>query len=185
VRSFLAADLPPGVKEELAELTEGLKRALPAYRWVKPSQMHLTLHFLGELPAWQIAKIEASFGESLPIGGPILLTLKGIGAFPSLMRARTLWVGLDGDLKRLGELYELTTGHLSDSGIEAETRSFKPHLTLGRAKGRGRPPNVKKAVEGYADFGGTSFQIDRVILFESDLRPGGPIYTPRVRFNIV
>ncbi|PLX38912.1 MAG: RNA 2',3'-cyclic phosphodiesterase [Deltaproteobacteria bacterium] len=186
MRLFIAAKLPPGARSELAGVMEQIKGTLPAkYRWVKPANIHLTLNFLGEVSCGEAANIEAAFGAPLSIGGPIYLKSEGIGAFPSLARAQTLWVGLGGEVSRLAALQELTTKRLLKANISVEKRGFKPHLTLARAKGRGRPPDILDQAERFVGFYGPYFKLDEVILFESDLRPGGPIYTPRVRVNIV
>ena len=63
-------------------------------------------------------------------------------------------------------------------GFEPEARVFQPHLTLGRVNSsRGKEELIRK-MERYReeDFG--EFSVERVILFKSDLKPTGPIYTP-------
>jgi 2'-5' RNA ligase len=45
VRSFLAIDLPEGIKSGLGRISESLKRRVGGVRWAKPEGIHLTLKF--------------------------------------------------------------------------------------------------------------------------------------------
>ena len=67
---------------------------------------------------------------------------------------------------------------LEKVGFQPEDRPFHPHLTLGRMKSsRGKEElagRMEKHKEG--EFG--DFEVERVILFKSDLKPSGPIYIP-------
>src|SRR5688500_18957602 len=45
LRLFIAIDLPEPIKLRLADLCSGL----PDAKWVKHEQMHLTLHFIGDV----------------------------------------------------------------------------------------------------------------------------------------
>ena len=62
--------------------------------------------------------------------------LSGFGAFPTIRRPRTLWLGIGATaaLRCLKQDLEWAMGRC---GFEAETRAFHPHVTLGRADDRG------------------------------------------------
>ena len=67
---------------------------------------------------------------------------------------------------------------LEKIGFQLEDRPFHPHLTLGRTRSsRGKEELVGK-MEKHRDEEFGDFQIERVVLFKSDLRPTGPVYTP-------
>ncbi len=66
---------------------------------------------------------------------------------------------------------------LEKIGFQPEDRPFSPHLTLGRVKsGRGKGALAAK-IEKYREEEFGEIQVERVILFKSDLKPSGPIYT--------
>jgi 2'-5' RNA ligase len=67
---------------------------------------------------------------------------------------------------------------LEKIGIQPEDRPFHPHLTLGRMKSSRGKEGLVGRMERHReeDFG--DFQVERVVLFKSDLKPSGPIYTP-------
>jgi 2'-5' RNA ligase len=66
---------------------------------------------------------------------------------------------------------------LEKIGFEPEGRAFHPHLTLGRMRSsKGREELIGR-IEKYHEEEFGVFQVERVVLFKSDLRPTGPIYT--------
>ena len=81
-------------------------------------------------------------------------------------------------LKNLREQHQLTQD-LIRNDFPADQKKFKPHLTLGRVKENAAvPADMIRQLEdlrGKLDL--TSSPLDRVTLFESQLRPGGPLYT--------
>jgi 2'-5' RNA ligase len=48
---------------------------------------------------------------------------------------------------------------------------------LGRAKGKIVPARMKAAIDKLKEFESESFEINRVVLFKSELRPSGAVYT--------
>jgi len=86
-------------------------------------------------------------------------------------------MGLVNGSQILTSLQKEIETELEKIGFQAEDRPFRPHLTVGRVKSsRGKDDLVgrmEKHKEG--EFG--DFQVDRLILFKSDLKPSGPIYT--------
>ena len=68
-------------------------------------------------------------------------------------------------------------------GFPAETRAFKSHLTLGRVKGKMAPARMKAAIDELEKFESEPFEINQVVLFKSDLRPTGAVYTKVAQVN--
>ena len=63
-------------------------------------------------------------------------------------------------------------------GFEPEQKAYRPHLTLGRVKSLKRREDLVDLMERDRDVDLGPFVVDRMVLFRSDLRPTGPIYTP-------
>lgn len=180
VRCFVAADFPAAVREDLVRLQERLKGRGVDLKWVAPASMHLTLKFLGELSPQAYEAVTSALGQPLDAGGPLLLTPRGLGAFPTLRRARVLWVGLEGDAARLART-ALTLEARAEAGqVPREARPFQPHLTLGRSRGPTGASGLEEALEAEQDYSGPTFTVSEVVLYESRLRPGGPLYFPRM-----
>lgn len=131
---FIAAPLPGAVIDHLGHLLDDLSsRDLPV-RWTAPNALHLTLHFIGEIPIERAELLRMSFSNLSPKTGPIRLHTGRLGAFPNEKRPRVVWIGLAGQTDRLTELHRETGTMLDKLGFEREERSFRPHLTLGRAR---------------------------------------------------
>ena len=62
-------------------------------------------------------------------------------------------------------------------GIREEKRQFKPHLTLGRFRKEKLRINPTKVLNEYAELRSPVCPLNELILFKSDLKPGGAVYT--------
>lgn len=179
IRAFIAAELPESVKKAAADAVAYLGRKGLRLRWVKPENMHLTLKFLGDTDPALVPELAAALGQSVSGAAPIALSAEGLGVFPNPARARVVWMGLSGETARLAALAGGLDSLLSDLGFEPETRPFAAHLTLGRSRDRVDGGLLARAMAQYAQSGRApaAFTLDRLVLFKSDLRPQGPIYT--------
>lgn len=177
IRSFLAIKIPSSVCEDLGGIQEKLRESDANVKWVKPANIHLTLRFFGDIHPEDIDRIQTVVSNVARNEKPLTLRAEGVGAFPSTRSPRVVWVGLSGDIGRLRDLQIGIEAQLETIGFEGEARTFSPHLTLGRLRSRAN----KGLMEGLGklrDYRSEAFEAREVILFRSDLRPGGPIYTP-------
>ncbi|NTU60605.1 MAG: RNA 2',3'-cyclic phosphodiesterase [Deltaproteobacteria bacterium] len=182
VRCFVAAELPEEVRAELAALAKRLRSRGLDLRWVAPASLHLTLKFLGEIPPETFEAVLRVLDE--PVGlpghvGPLRLALSGVGAFPSPRRARVVWAGLAGDVATLARTALTLEARLEGVGVAREARPFAAHLTLGRSRGPAGVADLEKFLGEDRDFRGPEFEIWSLVLYESVLRPGGPLHTPK------
>jgi 2'-5' RNA ligase/ribosome silencing factor RsfS/YbeB/iojap len=180
LRAFIAIKIPDLIQKKLEETRNLLE--IPrstAVRWVTPSDIHLTLKFLGEIPFSDIERIHTAMLETVAGYHPFSVEVYGLGAFPGLNRPRVFWVGLRHyeDLLRLQSQIDqilLTLGH------KGEDRPFTPHLTLGRVSDQAVPAEIRRIVEkiqlSKVDTLG-EIHVDCIHLIRSELKPGGPIYT--------
>jgi 2'-5' RNA ligase len=176
-RAFIAIDLPESVKSSLSEAQEALKLYGFRVKWVRPQNIHLTLKFLGDTATADTDKIAEAMtlaAKNCPI---VSLTAKGIGVFPNVRRPRIIWAGLNGQFETLVNLQQTLDAHLADLGFARDTRTFKSHLTLGRVKGKIASDRMIAAIDKLKEFESKSFEANQVILFKSELRPNGAVYT--------
>lgn len=177
IRSFVAIELPDAVISLLDKVQHDLSSLRLRVRWVRPKNIHLTLKFLGNINSGDIAKIGSAMTDAAKDCGPFKLTVGGIGVFPGLKRPRVIWIGFGGDMKVLLGLQHNLEDRLAAVGFPKENRSFKAHLTLGRIKGAVNPATIRQIVQEYSDLGDLEFTSDRIILFRSDLKPSGAVYS--------
>ncbi len=183
-RAFVAIDLPESVRFALGALQEELKSSKFRVEWVRPESIHLTLKFLGDI---EVARTDAIVGAmTLAAKGSTQLALvpSGLGVFPNARRPRVIWVGLGGQLDHLKSLQQTLDAHLADLGFPSETRPFKGHLTLGRVKGKIAVDRMQAALAKFNAFEFEGFEADRIILFKSELRPSGAVYTKVAQVNL-
>jgi 2'-5' RNA ligase len=177
IRSFIAIEIPDEIREAFASVQEQLKQSRAGVRWVRASSIHLTLKFLGDIHPDLIDEIEATMARE--IGNEPVLTLQptGLGAFPNPRNPRVVWVGLQGEVERLGRLQSRLEAGLIPLGFAREKRGYSPHFTLGRVKhSRGRQELIH-AMASLESVQFNSFDATEIILYKSDLRPTGAIYT--------
>jgi 2'-5' RNA ligase len=173
-RLFLGLDLPDDVDADL-QLTIG---GIPGARWQTVEQLHLTLHFLGEVDGRATRQLTAALAE---LEAPAFeMRLQGVGVFPPRGPARVLWIGVrEPDPIRL--LHERCGKLIDRLGLERERRKFAPHVTIARLD-RSPQQNVAAWVTGHALYASSSWQVDRVQLYSSVLGRGGPKYRIEAEF---
>jgi 2'-5' RNA ligase len=177
IRSFIAIELTAEVRSVLDNVQQGLKTLGLKAKWVRPASIHLTLKFLGNIEPATIEDIGKAMAEAAGDCAPFTLTVGGIGFFPGIKRARVVWAGLGGATGALLNLQRNLADRLETLGIAQEKRPFKAHLTLGRLRQTVNPHILGRAMAEYADLGNLEFSADRIILFRSDLKPTGAVYS--------
>ena len=178
LRAFVAIKLTDEIIGQAKALQDALKDRGLKLKWVKPQNLHLTLKFLGDIPEANVAAIGAALHAAAGDEAPLKLTVQGMGVFPGIKRQRVLWIGLGGEVDRLKEVQARIEDQLEPLGHRKEKRGFKAHLTLARIKGSIAPHRLLRAIEAVADYEPQPFEARRLILYKSDLRPKGAIYTP-------
>jgi len=132
VRLFAAVDPPPDIRDAL---TAELPAPDEQLRYVAPEQWHLTLAFYGEVDDAKRETLVAGLSRAAARSRSLQLRLAGAGTFPrQSSRARVLWVGLDGEIDELRRLADRCAGAGRRARIAMESRAFRPHLTLARAR---------------------------------------------------
>lgn len=181
VRAFIALELPEGMLTEVARQRTALQSRLAAVplRWVAADQMHLTLNFLGDVAAEQLAAVEYVLLRSARRCPPLNLALGSLGVFPNRARPRVLWLGVTAPAALVALQEELAT-HLAGLGFPPDGRPYSPHLTLARVARTAAPAAVRSlaaALDG-VDRVGTpvSGTIRAATLFRSELTSAGARY---------
>ena len=178
MRTFIAIELSPEIKESLARIQSHLKYSGADVKWVETDNIHLTLKFLGDITEENCGKIRSILDEIGRSVKPFEMSVKDIGAFPNIDYPRIIWVGLDKGTVESKILAEKIGKEVLKIGFQKEPRPFTPHLTIGRV----RSPKNKEALK--QKFTTHSLQlttkpqlISSIMLFQSTLTPKGPIYT--------
>lgn len=185
MRLFVAVDLPEAVKASLDTAVAPLRAAVPAARWVRPNQFHLTLAFLGETAADRAPALAQALREKLEQEGGFRAHFSALGTFPNAGPIRTLWLGLEPAV-RFVRLAELVQDGLRVASVDSDDKPFRSHVTLARCDPSWSPKlrsDISAAADGLGErLAGLSFACDRVTLLSSVLGPGGPAYRTEESF---
>lgn len=178
IRAFLALSLSPEVRGHLQTLQLKLRSFLPPVNWVRPENIHVTVKFLGTIPAPMVDQLfEALRGLGAQVS-PFPLNIQGIGVFPDTRRPRILWAGLTGSVDKLIELHEHIQIVLEPLGFPIEEQSFHPHVTLARIKSDWGKVGKALTAGAYLEYREivSALVVDQLVLYRSELSSTGPRY---------
>jgi RNA 2',3'-cyclic 3'-phosphodiesterase len=168
MRLFVALPLPAETRDALAGWMSRCG-AQPGLRWTPVEQLHITLHFLGEVAESRLDSIMQALDgiaarrfrvtfegvESLGRGGVLAVSATATPPFLALVEAVR---------SRLAPF--------TDGGPGAD-RAFHPHITVARARRGAAVPKPRSLPPLPAlEFLATGFR-----LYRSDLRPEGALHT--------
>jgi 2'-5' RNA ligase len=151
--------------------------------WVDPANIHLTLAFLGDTAEERIKVAGIAVSRNCTGFGEFSFRLCGTGVFKNFRDPRVIWAGIEESEKLISLNNNIVTG-LKDAGFKIEDRPFKPHITIGRIKFIKDPDQIRSALEKYRDTDFQKVTVREVILFESILKPSGPVYKPVGHFRL-
>jgi len=182
LRLFIAIAVPPDVQQEIGRIQGQLQRSVPpgAIRWTRPDQFHVTLKFLGDVPAAQVAALEKSVSGACA-GFPTLhLSADGVGFFPIEQKPRVIWAGTGDQEGQLAELHRRIDQAVEPFAPEGKPQRFAGHITLGRFKpghhAAIRPLLERATVHRTRHFG--DWQAGEVEIVRSELTSTGAKHTP-------
>lgn len=182
MRIFIAIDITPAIRESIRALLAELKQTEARIRWSRPESLHITLKFLGEVPAQRIGDVKAGL-TAIRTPAPFSISVQGSGFFPGERSPRVIWVGVDGG-KDLGALASLIEQALEPMGFPREKRPYSAHLTLGRIDGAANINAVRELLRQKEPLLLGSFAANEYFLYESSPACGGSVYTKLAGFEM-
>ena len=176
IRAFVALELDVDVRARIASLIAQLRPMTAGVRWVAPESLHVTVRFLGWATPPALVQLQGPLAEAAAHCPPADAPVRGLGVFPERGSPRVLWLGIEVP-PAVAALQAQCERAAVAAGFPPEPRGFRPHLTLGRWPHPARRPRLPAADLGAARLG-------RLVLFRSELRRTGPIYTPLAAFAL-
>ncbi len=183
-RLFVAADIP--VSNNIIELSQKLKQKLnnEGIKWVPLHNFHLTLKFLGDTDEAYIPNIINVLQQSISGIKPFDINIKGMGKFSSSGHTKVIWLGVDDNTNSLSNIATQVNKNFVDLGFAFEKRSFKAHLTLARVKYIRNENILSDLIQNYAHTQFQNHTVKEIILYQSILKPAGPVYKPLANFSL-
>lgn len=183
LRTFIAVALDGAARAALAAWMAEVRPALPGFRWTEPENLHLTLRFLGDTAPGALPRLCEALAAAAGGFPAFSLTLRGAGAFPHAGAPRVIWAGAEG-----GPVLPALRARLEERvrvlGWAADTKPFRPHVTLARARDPRPRDDVAAALARVRSRPWGTVAVDEVLLVQSTLTPAGPVYTPLERFAL-
>jgi 2'-5' RNA ligase len=228
IRAFIAISLPPELTDRLTELQDALKKGFDASHvafedkrhgrgrpvsWTRPSGIHLTLKFLGDIDSDAIDAIAAALERAAKDVRPFTLTSGGdeggrgaddpdesgkgeggrndpetdrapwLGGFPGLNNPRVVFTCLNGS-PELQTLQENIEREIEGLGFDRDNRPFRPHLTLCRIRSAAVGRAIGEAALEVDAGEAITFTVNSFELIKSVLGRGGAAYTVLRRIEL-
>jgi 2'-5' RNA ligase len=182
-RIFAAIKVHPS--EALVSLIYKLKHALrnENIKWVETDNIHVTLKFFGETEDHKIPEITHQLTQVAIRHSAFKLKIKGTGIFGSAYQPRVIWFGIN-ESKELQKLASDVLNSMDTLGWERDRQNFVPHLTAARIKYIDNKAKLKELVDGNKGLEIQEEKVEEFYLYESILRPQGPIYSILETFKL-
>ena len=187
VRVFVAIEPTATILDELTKCIERLRESWPQapVRWVRPEQIHLTLRFLGHVAETHLRGLQDSIAEVAGRNSPLRLSLGRLGCFPNAQRPRVIWIGVRCKNGTLDALHSSLNESTSIHGDPPESRTFHPHLTLGRLQAGARlPRGWEEKPAGIVVSSWEDWAVRQIALIQSRLGAGGSSYETLAKFPL-
>lgn len=161
MRLFVGLQPTQKFREALALVQDRLRESGVTGRYLDPSNLHMTLAFIGEWPE--------NVSDLLPaVEKPFPMTLSHIGIFEE---ADVLWAGVRPS-EELNHLAKRVRHILADEGIPFDRKSFNPHITLMR-----KPSIPSQTILADIEIPAVTMLVEDVCLYRSDRGKNGMVYT--------
>jgi len=180
MRTFIAIKLPLNIKNTLAKIQNELGSTLSKINWVNLINLHLSLKFLGDISAQQLAGIQKMIAQIAKTSEPFEIKLETLGVFSEYRQVRIIWIGTNQPPLKLKELVDRLEKKSHELKIPKEKRPFQTHITLGRIKHPLPAANLEKSLDRLKNViteMNLKFACRGITLFLSTLEPNGPTYT--------
>lgn len=178
MRLFVGIEFPATVLDALSDCQNRLRGSAKRGRFKRRDNFHLTLKFLGEVPADESKRLIAPLAGIAQAVQPFCLSLGHMGQFGSGSSIRVVWVDVAGETDCLSRLQAQIEQALAEVGFRPEARRWQPHITLAQ------DVEFSGAIPAWAEFSidNTAFEVSEFALILSEEQERRRVYTPIHRF---
>jgi RNA 2',3'-cyclic 3'-phosphodiesterase len=183
MRTFIALEIP--VEQSFMQVLKTTKEelALEKIKWVNFSTLHLTLFFLGETSNKTLELVNALLSEKLLYFPTFEIEVRSLGSFGKRHNPKVLWVGIKPN-EHLTNLQNIVCECVLPYGFQKDERGFNPHITIGRIKNIEDAKVIEDIIDKQKGITLQKAKIDKLVIYESELTPKGPIYKPLFIHNL-
>lgn len=178
-RLFVGVPVSEEIRERILPLINSLGKVGADLNLVPLHNLHFTVKFLGETD--KTAEIREKLAKIVSAQKSFTISLKQVGVFPSLERINVIWVGTEGEnFIPLMKETEKELNYIRKNEFATEV----PHLTIARVRSGRKKWELQEWVKSNknTDFG--EMEVKKVVLYESELMPEGPVYIVVEEFKL-
>jgi 2'-5' RNA ligase len=178
---FIAIPLPQSVQRLFSIWQNALKRELSYKIWTNPTDLHITLKFLGMMDDHKRKQLDRTL-QAIRKFDKFTIHVGSIGMFGNPDMPRVLWAGVNKTCK-LAELQTCVEKRLNRIDFSAEKRIYRPHITLAKKwLGDAAPGLMEEIIQHYTDQ--REILIDTIIVNQvhpTQVPKYEPIYTYKLQ----
>ena len=175
IRTFIAILLPVETRHALADARKPFAEQGSAIHWEGTEKLHITLKFLGDIGAPMIIRLEMVLRDKLQSCPERTVALSEWGFFPHSKDARIVFAApARAVLHCMDDIAAQIENGCASLGLARETRPFRPHVTIGRAKSAPETSLIKR-IEN-TTLHSLFFPCTEIAVMRSVLLPAGSRY---------
>jgi 2'-5' RNA ligase len=185
-RLFLATELPGDYKRQFRAFRDS--QVSSGFRWVSEANWHLTLLFIGEVPADALDNLKRVLTQCFDQETALTLYPKGFYFAPKKRQARMIWLSFfysepfEHLVKRL---FQVVKDCMENQGYNFQQNlpsQIIPHVTLARFK----PFDARREplIESPSSEAFQPLELEQAILMASERTAKGAVYTPLSHYNL-
>ncbi len=182
LRLFIAIEIPPETRTQIANVISELKSTQVDVRWEHQEKLHITLKFLGDVREEVLPEIVLLLRGVAEKSSQFSIRYSGLGCFPHKREPRIVWVGVEDLACKLQPLVELIEAEMTSIGFEKETKGFHPHVTIGRMKNGKDTGSLLRKMESVI-FESQPTVVSAISLVRSERKASGSIYSQVKSFS--
>ena len=172
-RIFLALTPNKDLNDQIIELKKELKNTVLSeadINWQKNSDHHLTINFVGSMEPEQLEEMYVGI-EQINFMSHLQIDLSAVSFFPN--EESQLLVALARPTNQLQKIFERVDEVVTRIGFGSSLKTYRPHITLGRFKDKGRP---QYSFEEFSEIN-ISSRINILDVYESEFDQGRTNYS--------
>ena len=175
IRTFVAINAPEDTKNIKQMLISTMDKDKAEIRWVKHSNLHLTVKFLGFTTENDINDLSKDLDAIAKTNSPFDLSVSGTGCFPNESKPSVLFLGLSGNINALSSLVNDTESLMEKRGYPKLENDYFPHITIARIK---YPQKFSPDITSFlnSSYDSIDFRVNHLQFFSSEILPEGVFY---------
>lgn len=190
LRLFTALVPENRLLEGILSLQKACRRSgMQNLRYIEAENLHVTVNFLGDTDPLELPALHDILRKGVAVLKVPVFKPGGLGVFPSFQRARSLNLLLEDPENGMELMYRRLDGLLKGAGYAGEGekgnggRKSRPHITFARFRSRRGETIDADSLPPLTGDIQRIFRVSELVLFRSELGPGGARYYPEGRYR--